>query len=405
MTLGSRLAATYAAVILIALLIFAAIAVVSIDRTLRATMDSRLSTDARAAASLVDVRHGTIVADADDRRQFLTLVAGGDQSLMLDSSGRVRLSSVLKPPSALLALPNNIEDYYTVGKGEAAVRVFVLPVMRDTRYAGTVVVWRSSDWIEETDRGAAIAFALAAIVIAILALIAGSAVTRRALDDAFARQRRFTADASHELRAPLAVIRAEADLALRKQRDAGDYRAAMETIAAESDRMETLIEDLLSAARAESGAIERKRLDLCAIVNRVADRLSSTGAAKGAAIIVSCPEGAVILAERHALERAILAIAHNAVKYAPENGRVILQVRRDGGTVELTVRDNGPGFTSEALDHGLERFWRDDSGRPHGGTGLGLAIAKSSVQAFGGSIALENGPEGGAAVRLRFPAA
>lgn len=404
MNLRSRLAVTYAAMIFIALLIFAAAAVVAIDRTLRSTMDARLRTEAYAAASLEDVEHGRIVADSQDKIQFLTLLSAGVDAIVFDADGHVVLSSVLGPATGIVALEKSAPGYYTIGKGNDVRRAFVVPVVRDGTRAGTVVVWSASDWIDETDRGAAIAFGIAAFIIALLAVFAGGAVTRGALEDAFARQRRFTADASHELRAPLAVIRAEADLALRKERPPNEYREAMSSIAAEADRLESLIGDLLSVARAESGGVPRTRVEVGSVMRDVAERLSPAAAAKEAQLDVHVLADAAVLADRQALERALLAVAHNALKYAPQRGRIEMDVRKAGRSVQISVRDNGPGFSREALSHALERFWRDDSARTQGGTGLGLSIAKSIVEAFGGDIAVEN-TDDGAAVRLRLPSA
>lgn len=405
MTLASRLTATYAAVILVALLIFAAVAVLAIDRAMRVTMDSRLITEARSAASLADISHGRLVADEEDRRQFLSLIAAGDDGLAMDRDGDVRMSTAANPPAQILTLPRDTQQYYSLGSGDARTRAAVLPVPHKGKIAGTVIVWGASSWIAQTDRSAAIAFALAAVIIALFALLAGGAVTRRALEDAFERQRRFTADASHELRTPLAVIRAEADLALSKERNVADYRTAMNTIAGEADRMELLIGDLLATARAESGAATPERIDVRALLDDVAERLASAARAKSAHIAVRDGDRATIVADRNAIERALLAIAHNAVAHAPPGGVIDLCVSRHSNAVEVTVRDNGAGFTAEGLEHALDRFWRSDSGRSHGGTGLGLAIANAIVTSAGGSIALENAPEGGALVHLRFPAA
>lgn len=390
--------------IFIALLVFAAVAIFAIDRTLRSTMDARLKTEAYAAASLSDVSRGHVSVDEVDREQFSALLAAGDDGIVFDSSGRVVLSSVAKPPREILALLGAAPGYRSVGKGDAERRVLMVPLRRGGVVAGNVVVWRASDWIDETDRGAAIAFAGAALLIALLAVVAGGAVTRGALENAFARQRRFTADASHELRAPLAVIRAEADLALRKERDGAQYRAALGTIAAEADRMESLIGDLLSAARVESGAVARQRVDLGQIAQLTAERLAPAAAAKGAQVAVHLGPGAVINADPQALERALMAIGHNAVKYAREHGRVDITIKRSAHHVQVLVHDDGPGFSDAAMEHGVERFWRDDAARADGGTGLGLAIAKSIVDRAGGSITLRNAARG-AEVALNFPAA
>jgi signal transduction histidine kinase len=404
--LRSRLAGSFVALLLAGLLVFAAIAVLTIDRTLRSSLDARLQTQADAAASFIDVHHGRLAIDADDRVQLLTVLGVDTDAVVLDPRGAVLISSAARTPREVLALRGELARFVTVGTADRMVRAFVLPIVHDDEHLGTVIVWRGISWIGQTDREAAIAFAAAALLIAGLALLAGNALARRAVEDAFARQRRFTADASHELRAPLAVIRAEADLALRSPREPNEYRTALEAIAGEADRIEALIGDLLSAARAESGQIPRERVDLTAIVRSVAERLAPAAAMKDAAISVSAPDGsAIILADPIGIERAMIAIAHNAIRYAPERGFVQLKITRRGSTIEAVVSDNGPGFLPSALDHALERFWRADTPYSSAGTGLGLAIARSIVESAGGTITLENSSDGGAVVRLKFTAA
>lgn len=399
-----RLSGAYVAVMFAGLLLFAAAAVFAIDRTQRSTLDARLATAGRAAATFIDLSRGTIQIDADDRQQFLTVLGADTEGAVFDLHGHVVLSSAARVPPDIAPPAVAQPLFRTIGHGDAVVRVFSWPIAAGANRLGTVVVWRGSDWIDETDRGLAIVLGAAALLIAGLALLAGNVVTRRALEDAFARQRRFTADASHELRAPLAVIRAEADLAIRKEREPAQYRAALETIASEADYMESLIGDLLTAARAESGRVQRERVDASALLDRVAERLQPAAAAKDASIRVEAAPGAFVFADAHALERALLAIGHNALRYAAEHGAVALCARRTDHAVEILVQDDGPGFSAQALHHALERFWREPGAAAGTGSGLGLAIARSVVEANAGTIALSNAANG-AQVRLRFPAA
>ncbi|MGZ3496270.1 MAG: sensor histidine kinase [Vulcanimicrobiaceae bacterium] len=403
--LGGQLLRGYVAAMLLGLLLFAAFAVIAIDRALRSSLDERLATAAQASSAFIDIRHGRIEIDADDRKQFEGLLGVQADGAVFDSQGALLLSNTASLPPSIysLAAPGLPERYVSAGSGESAYRAYALPVRHERRRIGTIVIWRPSDWIEELDRSSAIAFGIAALVIAALALVVGSAVTRRALEDAFDRQRRFTADASHELRAPLAVIRAEADLALRRERSGEIYRNALTTIATEADRIESLIDDLLAAARAESGTLQRMPVDVAAMCTRIVERIRPAAAAKNIALTLETEDGASAAADSGALERALLAIVHNAVKYAPQGGRVALTVNATPPDIEIVVRDDGPGFSQAALEHAFERFWRDDVSRTADGTGLGLAIAKSIVDAFGGTVSLGNLAGAGAEVRCRIP--
>lgn len=397
-----QLAGAYVAIMFLGLLLFAAAAVFAIDRTERTALDARLQTNARAAEQFVDVKRGRIALDRSDHEQIDEIVGPGSDVAVLDGRGTVLFSSVQRVPPALRRAYAKTQ-FLDAGKGDAKVRVFILPVMNRKAPAGSVVVWAGSDWIDETDRNLAIALGALALLIAGLALLAGHLVTRRALEDAFARQRRFTADASHELRAPLAVIRAEADLALRKEREPDAYRSVIQTIASEADNMEAIIGDLLSAARAESGKTVREPVEVCSLLARIAERLAPAAAAQDTAIRLDASGEATILADASALERALVAIVHNAVQYSPPGGAIKLSCRRFDRFVEVTVEDNGPGFSAQALEHALERFWREPGSQAGTGTGLGLAIARAIIQANGGTISLAN-TQDGASVRIRLPA-
>ena len=404
MNLHLRLGARYAAVLFAALLVLAGIALAVMDRVLRTGLDARLQTEGYAAAALIDARAGNVVIDADDRPQFLSLTSGVDQSIVTDRSGRVVLSTVAIAPPAIAALALRPFGFHDVGSGEDVARACVVPIVRAGIRSGSIVVWRASDWIDETERGMALAFFGAAVVIAALAWGVGAILTRGALDDAFTRQRRFTADASHELRAPLAVIRAEADLALRKDRAPAEYRASLASIAAEADRLEALTASLLSAARAQESKPRATEFDLVLLVRSAIERLQPLAQESGVAIVLEAAEASVCRADRDELERAAIALLHNAVKFSPRRGRVAVSVLRRQRWVEFTVSDEGPGFSQDALRHALEPFWSAKTDAAATGTGLGLTIVHGIVNRAGGTIALANTARG-ACVTVRLRAA
>lgn len=402
MNLHLRLTARYAAVLLAALLVLAGIALGVMDRVLRSGLDARLQTEGYAAAQLIETARGNVVIDADDRPQFLTLTSGVDQGIVTDRKGKVVLSTEAVPPDAIQSLALESFGFRDVGAGEDVARVCIVPIVRAGIRAGSVVVWRASDWIEETERGMAFAFFGAAVVIAVLSWGVGALLTRGALNDAFARQRRFTADASHELRAPLAVIRAEADLALRKERTPQEYRSSLASIAAETDRLEQLTSSLLSAARAQQTKARHERFEAAAAIRSARERLLPLAETKRVSVVVSGASPLEAIGDPSEIERALVAVMHNAIKFSAPGTGVSVAAQRAGKWIEIAVDDEGPGFSHEALRHAFEPFWR--GGVQESGAGLGLAIVHAVVKASGGSVDLVNRANGGR-VLLRIPAA
>ena len=225
------------------------------------------------------------------------------------------------------------------------------------------------------------------------------------LDRAFQAQRRFVADASHELRSPLTVLKGDIDVALRRERGAAEYRQVLESSREEVDRMSALAENLLTLARTDSGLSpgHRQRVDLEAVVRRVVERSREAAAAAGVELSL---ESSAVAARGDAglLERAVGNLVENAVKYAPPGARIGVSCRSAGELAVVDVEDTGPGIAPEHAPHVFERFYRGDPARSRGsGTGLGLPIASAIAQAHGGALALVRaGP--GALFRLTLPA-
>ena len=247
------------------------------------------------------------------------------------------------------------------------------------------------------------------------------------LQEAYRRQQRFVADASHELRAPITSIRCNLDL-LAKAPDLspGEAAAALTDARAEADRMGRLVNDLLTLARADSltqepdvrvnGYTKAKKssqhIDLDSLLleayrqYRALDEHDLVGAkTRGPRLILQDIAPAQVLGDADKLKQALVALLENALKYTSSEGTVTLSLTTQGENALLSVCDTGIGIAPEDLPHIFERFYRADPARSRdrGGSGLGLAIVKSIIEEQGGSISVESTPGKGSAFRVKLP--
>ena len=214
------------------------------------------------------------------------------------------------------------------------------------------------------------------------------------LDAAFGRITRFTADASHELRTPIAFMRTTAEVALRKQRAEAEYRTALAQILSELERTSGLVEDLLLLARADSGSqMQLERMDLKQTVCEACEQGKVLAQGKGVLLDWRLPGTALGMdGDRQAIRRVLLILIDNAVKYTAAGGRVRVDVVQKDGSAVIDVRDSGIGISEKDLPHIFDRFYRADKARSKetGGAGLGLAIAQWIVGAHHGDIRVES---------------
>lgn len=222
-------------------------------------------------------------------------------------------------------------------------------------------------------------------------------------------QQRFTADASHELRTPLTTIRNNAEFLLQHP-DArpADRQAALNDIAGESRRLSGLVENLLTLARADSGAvtIRREPVDLAAAAQAVC--ASVAGLHPDRHIEFSATPARAVLGDPDLLPQLLWILLDNAVRFtgaAGADGRIWVAVTQRGERVQLTIADNGPGLPPGSEQRVFERFYRADQSRSGGGAGLGLAIAAWIVREHGGEIVAANNDRGGATFSVDLPAA
>ena len=223
------------------------------------------------------------------------------------------------------------------------------------------------------------------------------------LDRASAVQRRFTADASHELRGPLTALRGELDLALKRERTPEEYRVTIARCREEVIRLTRVATDLLTLARNEAGLTpqDTSEVDLRLVAERVLGRFQAVAAERGLRFAVSGP-AAVVRGDPAMLERIVGNLVDNAVKHSPAGGAVTLEIK-SGDTVGLTVCDQGTGVPQGDQAQLFNRFFRGDTRHGDGSsTGLGLAIAKAAAEAHGGRLEFV-GNDPGAVFRLVLP--
>jgi heavy metal sensor kinase len=229
------------------------------------------------------------------------------------------------------------------------------------------------------------------------------------IEKSVARITQFTADASHDLRTPVAVIRATAEITLRRRRTDSEYRAALSKVLETSEETSELIENLLTLARADAGAVsmDMHTLDLAKHVLKAKERGAVLSADKTLDVTARTPPKPVwIEADAIAIDRLLLILVDNAVKYTPTGGRCEIELSREGEQAQIMVRDTGIGISVNDLPSIFERFVRADSTRSREtrGAGLGLAIARWITEMHGGTIAVESEIGVGSAFRVSFPA-
>ena len=219
------------------------------------------------------------------------------------------------------------------------------------------------------------------------------------LRGSYARERRFVADASHELRTPVAVIKAELESALRRAPEDPDLREALTAAVEECDRLAQLAEDLLVLARSGDGAlaVRPEPLDTAALLGHMRTRFSARARERGRELRVDAEPGLTVHADELRLSQAVGNLVDNALRHG--EGAITLTARRTDAAAELEVADDGAGPPPELRPRAFERFARGDEARARGGAGLGLAIVRAIAEAHGGTAELG----AGSAVRLRLP--
>jgi two-component system, OmpR family, sensor kinase len=325
------------------------------------------------------------------------------------------------------------EAYTTTPSGPDRIRTLARPVKNDGRLIGVVVVGESLHLVDVAIRRLQQLLSVVAIAGAMAALLGGWWLTARAfgpiaevtrvarriastghfeqrintprtqdelgeltetfnemlerLERTFRRQKEFLADASHELRGPLMVIRGNLDL-LKMELSKRDRRDSAREATEEVDRMSRLVSDLLFLAEADSQeTVDRRPVELSLLLREILERAEGLDAGAHE-LLLDINEPTTITGDRDRLTQMIWNLVHNALRYTPEGGRISLSLRNNGRVAELVVADTGVGIAPEHLPRIFERFYRVDRARSRSqdSTGLGLAIVKQIAEAHGGQL-------------------
>ena len=223
-------------------------------------------------------------------------------------------------------------------------------------------------------------------------------------------RRDFVANVSHELRTPVTAIQGYAETLLRGNTTAENSKQFLEIVHRQAQRIGGLVEQLLALSELESrgkGDVGREAVSLVSVAKHVAETVRGRAEERSVRVTVEVPPDAIASADPEGVERAVLNLVDNAIKYGSEGGEVKITGVREGATVKVTVSDDGPGIAAPHLSRIFERFYRADPGRSrqHGGAGLGLAIVKHLVESMDGSIDVTSRLGEGTRFVITLPAA
>ena len=344
----------------------------------------------------------------------------GTESVSLDSLGHLRLMSglvsgpdgpvVVQSATSLASIDLELAELLTVllisgplalvcalGGGYMLARKALAPVDRMVHTADQITATQLDRRIDVTNTDDELGR---------LARTLNGMIAR--LERSFDEVRRFTADAAHELRTPLAVLRNEAEVALRKPREPEQYRRVLEDQLEELERLSRLAERLLFLCREDAGLVpmSRELVRLDEVVEDIADHMRVVAEEKGVTLETDGIGPSHINGDEDQLRRLLFNLLDNAIKFTPAKGTVTVESACVDARVRIVVTDSGIGIPPEHLPQVFKRFYRVDParGREVGGAGLGLAIARSIAEAHGGSIEIESTVGKGTRAILTLPA-
>jgi signal transduction histidine kinase len=400
----------YVGVFALTFVLLGALALAGVSRELTEQQDTLLTQEARNQASnLLN----------DEEREVLATGSPEYSWIALDPYGHFIDSD---PVAASLGLPSNelaqeaLEEDGVVsatiqGSDGSGVRAVSMPMYEESgEVAGIIQYARSLHEVQDTVNRlllVLLSLGLGALGLATLGglYMAGHAV--RPVRNSFDKQRAFVADASHELKTPLTLIRADTEVVLYRGLINPEDRKLIEHVLAETDRMDAVLSDLLLVARLDAGKLElsEELFDLSTVLSESTERFRARASEKGIQLEVQSTGKLPVRGDPKRTEQILAVLLDNAVRFTPSGGRISVDGRLRGRWAEVNVRDTGPGISPEHLSRIFDRFYRAEAARSRasGGTGLGLSIAHDLALAQKGDLKADNAKGGGAIFRLTLP--
>jgi heavy metal sensor kinase len=451
-----RLTLWYVLLLAIILAAFSAGIYVTLRHNLYANLDDSLQTRANDLLPLVRFEGdgptlaGSISATSPDLDEQFVRVYDSSGRLTFDNSGGAG-GEPTDGEAIQKALTGRTETR-GIDVNDEPFRVRIVPIEQDGRMAGALEVGRAADDVSDALRSLLVILGVAYPVTLALASLGGVFLASRALspidkltrlarrisaedlsqrlnlrlpddeigrlartfddmiarlEDAFRRQRQFTADASHELRTPLTAVKGQVEVALTRPREPDAYREVLQTVNEEVDRLIRLLGSLLTLARADAGQIPvaLDAIDVPDLVAAAVEQVRPVAQHRDIELALATGSPVTLRADEDLLLQLLLNLLDNATKYTPSGGRVTAGWSTDGTRVELWVRDTGAGIAPEHQAHIFDRFYRADQARSRaeGGAGLGLSICRWIAEAHGGAISVESAPGQGSTFTVRLP--
>lgn len=415
-----RLVLAYTAVVSATLLLLGPILYLAVTQQMDVAADATLRLAAQRQAALALVQRGVTLGISNRFKATPTLAQHDTVYLLLTPNGQLRANpshvqqaGLPDTGAARRAARAQAGVFSTLVTHDAgAERLFSVPILRQGRVVAVLQAGQSLAALRAAkDALVTLLLALGAVAVA-AAAVGGVVLTRQAMrpiNAAFAAQRAFVADASHELRAPVTVVRTNAEVL----REAGALtdpadQAMLDDIVAVATRMGRLVGDLLTLTRLDAGTLplEQAPVALDVVVAAACRQMVRLAARQGVRLVMAHADPVTVRGDAGRLEQVLVILLDNAIAYNRPGGTVEVRVRRDGAQAQLEVRDTGRGIAPGELQHVCARFHRGRAvERMVPGSGLGLTIAQGLVVAHHGQLHVQSAEGHGATVSVLLPLA